>query len=845
MQISILQGTANGSAVYVETQTPTTNVNGLVSVEIGAGTTSDDFTSIDWANGPFFIKTETDPSGGTNYSITGTSQLMSVPYALYAKESGSSIPGPAGEDGEDGVGITSTTDNNDGTFTLNFSDGSSFTTADLTGPQGATGATGPQGPTGAPGNDGIDGQDGEDGVGITSTTDNNDGTFTLNFSDGSSFTTTDLTGSQGPQGPAGADGNGIASTTDNGDGTFTITYNDGTTFTTSDLTGPQGVQGPQGNQGPVGATGPQGPAGADGNGIASTTDNGDGTFTITYDDGSTFTTSDLTGPQGATGATGPQGPTGAPGNDGQDGEDGVGITSATDNGDGTFTLNFSDGSSFTTADLTGPQGATGATGPTGPQGPIGAPGNDGIDGQDGEDGVGITSTTDNNDGTFTLNFSDGSVFTTADLTGPQGPAGTVESLASGSILVGDTGNAPTAVSLSGDATLANSGDLTISDDAITTNKLLDASVTDAKLDKTNIPLSGFGAAQTDIDLGSNKILFANVYSSESDLPSASNYHGMFAHVHGTGKAYYAHAGNWVEIANKDELNLAQVLAENNSANNEQIKNLQDPIDAQDAVTKTYVDAISPSPGDNLGDMLYWDGSSWVSIEATQNEGATLQMIGGEPQWVGGTPPPEVPDAPTITSVTPGDGQVDITFDAPTNDGGSTITTYTATSSPGNITGSISQAGSGTITVTGLSNGTAYTFTITATNAVGTSSPSSASNSVTPSSTPQVGDFRDGGVVFYVAPTPTDLDGDGTLDQGLVCAVDDQSSNAEWGCYLTGISGADGTAIGSGAANTSDILADCLQPGIAAELCDDYSAGGYSDWFLPSKDERNVSKQGNY
>jgi hypothetical protein len=195
MQISILQGTANGSAVYVETQTPTTNINGLVSVEIGAGTTSDDFTSIDWANGPYFIKTETDPTGGTTYSITGTSQLMSVPYALYAKESGSSVPGPAGEDGEDGVGITSTTDNGDGTFTLNFSDGSSFTTADLTGPQGATGATGPQGPTGAPGNDG---QDGEDGVGITSTTDNNDGTFTLNFSDGSSFTTSDLTGPQGP-----------------------------------------------------------------------------------------------------------------------------------------------------------------------------------------------------------------------------------------------------------------------------------------------------------------------------------------------------------------------------------------------------------------------------------------------------------------------------------------------------------------------------------------------------------------------------------------------------------------------------------------------------------------------
>jgi hypothetical protein len=85
MQISILQGSASGTAIYVETQEPTTNANGLVSLEIGTGTTSDDFTTIDWANGPYYIKTETDPTGGTSYSITGTSQLLSVPYALHAK----------------------------------------------------------------------------------------------------------------------------------------------------------------------------------------------------------------------------------------------------------------------------------------------------------------------------------------------------------------------------------------------------------------------------------------------------------------------------------------------------------------------------------------------------------------------------------------------------------------------------------------------------------------------------------------------------------------------------------------------------------------------------------------
>ena len=97
MRISILQGSANGSPVFVETHTTLTNANGLASLEIGNGTiVSGSFSAINWAGGPYFIKTETDPLGGTNYSISGSSELLSVPYALY---SANSTPGPQGDPG--------------------------------------------------------------------------------------------------------------------------------------------------------------------------------------------------------------------------------------------------------------------------------------------------------------------------------------------------------------------------------------------------------------------------------------------------------------------------------------------------------------------------------------------------------------------------------------------------------------------------------------------------------------------------------------------------------------------------------------------------------------------------
>ena len=124
MRISILQGSAVGTEVYVETQNPTSNINGLVTLEIGNGTpTLGTYNGINWANGPYFVKTETDPTGGNSYTVVGVSQLMSVPYALYALNSGSSIAGPMGPQGPAGIN----------------------------GLDGATGPMGPQGPMGLSG----------------------------------------------------------------------------------------------------------------------------------------------------------------------------------------------------------------------------------------------------------------------------------------------------------------------------------------------------------------------------------------------------------------------------------------------------------------------------------------------------------------------------------------------------------------------------------------------------------------------------------------------------------------------------------------------------------------------
>jgi hypothetical protein len=184
-----LQGSNSGIPVYVEIQTPTANSNGLVSLEIGSGSiVSGAFSDINWGNGPYFIKTETDITGGATYSISGVSELMSVPYALF---SANSTPGPQGLAGINGVdGATGPTGPT-----------GPIGPQGLAGINGVNGATGPMGPQGLVGNNGVNGTTGPMGP-------------------------MGPVGPQGVQGPAGSSGSGIVPVFLTKDANYTIQNSD-------------------------------------------------------------------------------------------------------------------------------------------------------------------------------------------------------------------------------------------------------------------------------------------------------------------------------------------------------------------------------------------------------------------------------------------------------------------------------------------------------------------------------------------------------------------------------------------------------------------------------------------
>ena len=327
VRIGILQGSAFGSTVYAETQAITSNVNGLVTLEIGTGSPIyGRFDTIDWAGGPYFIDVRTDPTGGSNYnSIMGLAEFCSVPYALYAERSGNGgVPGPSGPAGPQGptgsaatvaIGntITGTPGSNASVTNVGNSSAAIFEFTIPSGLQGATGATGPQGPTGATGPQGPTGPVGPAAtvaVGLTTTGTPGSNAMVTNVGNSSAaifeFTipsgvqgATGATGPQGPTGPGGAAATvAVGSTTTGTPGSNAMVTNVGTNNAAIfDFTIPAGATGAQGATGSIGPMGPQGPIGLT---------------------GATGPTG-LTGPTGAVGPTGPAGPVGPVGPAGADG----------------------------------------------------------------------------------------------------------------------------------------------------------------------------------------------------------------------------------------------------------------------------------------------------------------------------------------------------------------------------------------------------------------------------------------------------------------------------------------------------------------------------------------------
>ena len=313
IRVQIRQSTATGTVVYQERHSVLTSTQGLVNMVIGNGTPQvGTFNNINWGTGPYFVNLGVDFANGTTYQDFGTQQLMSVPYALYAKTSGNQL-----NQWRYGNTAPASTLGTLGDFYLDVITGnvyykSAATTWILTGnikgpvgPTGATGATGSQGPAGATG---VQGPQGIQGVaGPTGAT--------------GPQGATGATGLQGPQGIAGTNGaNGqntlVKTTTEptgancatggvkieygldaNSNGildaveintTLTKYVCNGATGATgfqgpagaTGAQGAQGVAGPTGAtgaQGPVGATGPQGPAGALPSGTTNQTLRHDGT----------------------------------------------------------------------------------------------------------------------------------------------------------------------------------------------------------------------------------------------------------------------------------------------------------------------------------------------------------------------------------------------------------------------------------------------------------------------------------------------------------------------------------------------------------------------------------------
>ncbi len=243
----------------------------------------------------------------------------------------------------------------------------------------------------------------------------------------------------------------------------------------------------------------------------------------------------------------------------------------------------------------------------------------------------------------------------------------------------------------------------------------------------------------------------------------------------------------------------------------------------------WIPVVAPQ-GTNAGDMLYWNGTQWVSIPAGSN-GQVLTFNNGVPTW-GGVQIPIV-STTAMSNIT---GNSANSGGNVTSDGGSPVTARGVCwcISPNPTTAnSFTTDGSGTgsfvSNLTGLAVSTLYYVRAYATNSAGTSYGNQVSFTTLQF---YIGQSYGGGIIFYI---------DVSNQHGLIAASSDQSTGAQWGCWMTFIGGTS-IAVGTGQANTTIIVNGCNQAGIAARICDQIVLNGYSDWYLPSLGELNLMYQ---
>jgi len=194
-------------------------------------------------------------------------------------------------------------------------------------------------------------------------------------------------------------------------------------------------------------------------------------------------------------------------------------------------------------------------------------------------------------------------------------------------------------------------------------------------------------------------------------------------------------------------------------------------------------------------------------------------------------PLKVANAPTIGTATGGNASASVTFTAPSDVGGGAITGYSVVSTPSGIIGT---GASSPVTVSGLTNGTPYTFKVFATNVYGPSPLSAASNSVTPNLA--IGDAFGGGYFAGQISTAGNSIADYNLVVGPVASA--QATNQWKNVNTPATPGAD--SVIDGPQNTADMVADgssTVYP--CAHFCNDLVIGGYTDWYMPAKNELEV------